>query len=88
MNAVLDPTNKPAVCDSVELSLYGSSSPYPFIAKKKAELSTTGNVSFAFPSSIAGISYYLAVKHRNSIETWSKFPVFIPSTGLFYDLSH
>ena len=40
-----------------------------------AMLHTDGTASVTFPSGIGGNSFYIAVKHRNSIETWSKLPV-------------
>ena len=38
-------------------------------------LHTDGTASAVFPSAVFGNAYYIAVKHRNSIETWSKLPV-------------
>lgn len=45
-----------------------------------------GTVSLNFPASITGNSFYIAIKHRNSLETWSSLPMtFDPVT--FYDFS-
>ena len=44
-----------------------------------AVLHTNGVATMQFPPAVNGNSYYIAVKHRNSIETWSKLPV--PFTG-------
>ncbi len=87
MPAILDPVNKPNVCDTLELQLYSSVAPFNFVMSRKAELSITGAAIFSFPSSIVGQSYYLALKHRNSLETWSKDFKSIPSTGIFYNFS-
>jgi len=34
-------------------------------------LHTNGNAEMQFPAAVNGNSFYIAVKHRNSIETWS-----------------
>lgn len=51
-----------------------------------AVLHTDGTATVHFPSSVTGSSYYIAVKHRNHVETWSKDPkVFTAITS--YDFS-
>ena len=52
----------------------------------KAILNTNGNLSLILPSWCIGNSYYIAVKHRYSIETWSKTPMLI-TTANAYDFS-
>ena len=48
-------------------------------------LNTDGTVSLTF-SPITG-SYYIAVKHRNSLQTWSINPVTVGQTPVLYDFS-
>lgn len=58
--------------DTVSVFLMNSNSPYQKIDSARGvvdSLTLTGN--FGFRNAPSGI-YYLAVKHRNSIETWSK----------------
>ena len=43
-------------------------------------LHTNGMATIEFPAEVNGNSWYIAVKHRNHIETWSKFPVLFSST--------
>jgi uncharacterized protein (TIGR02145 family) len=43
-------------------------------------LHTNGTASVQFPEATLGNSYYVAIKHRNSIETWSKNPVLISNS--------
>ena len=45
-----------------------------------AVLHTNGVATMQFPPAVNGNSYYIAVKHRNSIETWSKLPVAFTGT--------
>jgi hypothetical protein len=49
-------------------------------------LSTAGLASFTVPSSYAG-SYYITVRHRNSIETVSSAPVSFAAATINYDFS-
>jgi hypothetical protein len=63
-------TNK-MVRDTVMVYLRVSSSPYTRVDSAKVVLDSLGYVSINFNNAPAG-SYYLVIKHRNSIETWSK----------------
>ena len=46
-------------------------------------LNTNGTAAIAFPNSAIGNSYYIAIKHRNSIETWSAAPVAISNHTIY-----
>lgn len=65
-------TNRLNAKDTVRAFLRSASSPYNIIDSSKAivdSLSFTGNFKFnAAPSG----TYYIVIKHRNSIETWSR----------------
>jgi hypothetical protein len=62
------------VSDTVKCYLRSSSSPYTIVESARAVLDTNGEGLVSFPSAPAG-TYYLVVTHRNSIETWSAFPL-------------
>ena len=47
---------------------------------EKAILHTDGTASIQLPGATTGNTYYVAIKHRNSIETWSVNPIMILST--------
>jgi hypothetical protein len=49
-------------------------------------LHINGTATLQFPAGVAGQSFYIAIVHRNSIETWSKLPVSFTSTTS-YDFS-
>lgn len=84
MSSVLDPVNLPNICDSVTVNLVPASSTQTVAASKSGTITISGTGNFIFPNTIANNSYYIVVKHRNSIETWSKNPVFIaPGTTTF-----
>jgi len=50
-------------------------------------LKTDGTALMNFSSAILGNSYYIVVKHRNAMETWSKLPVTFSATTS-YDFAH
>ncbi len=59
------------ISDSVRVYLRNSSSPYSLADSAISILSSSGNAFFNFSNVISG-QYYIVVKHRNSIETWSR----------------
>ena len=87
MMPVLDPAN-PLVCDSITVELRNSINPSQVIAVRHGLLGTNGTSAFYYPSGIGNNSYYIVVKHRSCLETWSKSPVYFPVGGaLTYDFS-
>jgi len=52
----------------------------------KVILHNNGTATAIFPRATLGNSYYIALKHRNSIETWSAAPILI-SSNTSYDFS-
>lgn len=74
------------VADTITIELHQVSSPYSIITSIKALLNTSGIAVVNFPTNYNGNSYYLVVKHRNSLETWSSVPVMV-STSSSYDFS-
>lgn len=87
MNAVADPVSFPSLCDTFTVELADSIAPYNTLYTIRSTLSTDGTGSFVFPPSIINNSYYIVVKHRNSLETWSASPVLFNSTNITYDFS-
>ena len=71
------------LCDSVIIELHESTSPYALVDFKKLPLLTNGTVITTFPS--LTIPYYVVVKHRNGLETWSATPV--AASTLSYDFT-
>ena len=65
----------PSVSDTVTVQLRNTSSPYSIAYTTTVPLNLNGQASIIIPTPYSGNSYYIAVKHRNSIETWSKLPV-------------
>lgn len=75
------------VPDTVRLQFRSTSSPYILIEEKPIFLSSSGSGTGAYTSVMNGTSYYLVVRHRNSIETWSKTGKSFTSNLLAYDFT-
>ncbi len=76
MQASVNPVNFPNLCDTIIAELHNVNSPYGIVFSSKSTLSTSGTGNFYFPRE-AGGNYYLAIRHRNGMETWSANPVYI-----------
>ncbi len=70
-------TGNDNISDSVEIELWSPSllsSDTPSY-HAKVPLLTNGTATASFTGATQGNSYYIAIKHRNSLETWSSTPV-------------
>lgn len=63
--------------DTVNVALHQANSPYNKVYDVKAILQTNGTISVPIPLNVIGYNYYIVVKHRNSLLTWSALPVMI-----------
>jgi hypothetical protein len=63
--------NNIAISDTIKVQLRSQSSPNAPVLSTNILLSTNGTASISIPSSLMGENYYIAVYHRNSLETWS-----------------
>ena len=59
--------------DTVRVFLRNATAPFAIVDSAQALTNSSGNATLTFHSNISnGTPYYIQVKHRNSIETWSK----------------
>ncbi len=75
--------------DTVRAYLRNITSPYAIVDSAKSVIdSTIFSGNFSFMNAVSG-TYYIAVKHRNSIETWSKSggQVYTLGSALIYDFT-
>ena len=86
MQASIDPVSFPNLCDTIIVELHNVNSPYSTAFSSKNILSTSGIGNFYFPNTAAG-NYYLVIRHRNGIESWSAVPVNI-SEGTNYNFTN
>lgn len=76
------------VSDTAKVYLRNAVSPYAIADNSKSVLNQSGNASYCLSAASSG-SYYIVVKHRNSIETWSKLPEsFTVGTVKNYDFTN
>jgi len=73
------------VRDTVRVYLRNTISPYSIVDSATSVLDSTGYGTFYFPNAVNGTLYYIVVKHRNSIETWSNQGKMFTSYQLSYD---
>lgn len=75
----------PDIADHITLQLRDQNPPYGIFFEKEIPLGTNGFATLLFNQHLD--PYYVAVRHRNSIETWSAAPVSIPDLTTTYDFA-
>jgi len=61
--------------DTMRIFIRNHISPYGILDSSKALLNNSGSANFVLTKVPDGVPVYIQLKHRNSIETWSKKPV-------------
>jgi len=79
--------NDPTATDSITVELHDAVQPATIVASEKALLHSDGFAQVSFQSSILNESYYIVIIHRNSIQTWSKFPVLFNTPITTFDFT-
>lgn len=69
-----DATSNTQIPDTVKVYLRNTTSPYSLLDSSKAFSSASGIAALSFSKVFDGSPYYIQVKHRNSLETWSRIP--------------
>ncbi len=70
-------------CDTITIELHDDTAPYTRLYSSKTVLSTTGSTTGLFSPASAGGSYYVVIKGRNLLETWSATPLSFTSTASY-----
>jgi len=66
-----NPFSNTMIQDTIRVYLRKTFFPFDIVDSSKAFLSNTGFANLTFNRAVSDTAYYLSVKHRNSIETWS-----------------
>jgi len=75
------------VTDTVRIYLAGGTSPYTLVDSITVLISATGTAVLTFIKA-PNANYYIVVRHRNHLETWSKLPqAFITNVSVNYDFT-
>lgn len=70
--------------DTITVELRNPTTPYGVFSTTKGVLATNGTATInTNPSQAVGNSYYIVLKHRNAVETWSAAPVPINASGSY-----
>jgi photosystem II stability/assembly factor-like uncharacterized protein len=78
-----DGTSPQNIADTITIELHDTLGMYMNIYSTIALLDTNGYCSFNVPFSLTNNNFYIAIKHRNSIETWSANPVLITNNATY-----
>lgn len=73
--------------DSITVELRASSNPFTLVEQKKVLLQSDGNVQVALNDISNGVPYYLVIKNRNSLETWSSTAITFTNDISSYDFT-
>lgn len=79
-----DHFNDPNIADEINVDIYDNL--LNVVISTTVLLNTNGTVSIPV-SPAYNESYYIAIRHRNSLETWSALPVSFNSKSITYDFS-
>ncbi len=72
--------------ETITVELHNTTAPYAMAASTTAMLQTNGNAVATFATGPSG-NFYIVVKTKNAIETWSSGALPVGSTPLDYDFS-
>jgi hypothetical protein len=73
--------------DSLSVLLANPTAPWAFVYQAHGVLvNASGNLSLTIPSTYSG-SYYIAIRQRNSVETWSAAPVSFAGSTISYNFT-
>jgi hypothetical protein len=91
MNPALDENSFPrwgvGIADKVTIELHDAGNYFTIVhSATNIDLHTDGTASLLIPASISG-SYYLTIRHRNSLETVSMLPVTLSGDVISYDFT-
>lgn len=85
MTAVLnniDGMSSTTLTDSIQIDFVDSSS-QNISYTLNSIIQSNGQMNIQVPSALLNKSYYLVLKHRNAVETWSASPIVLTSNGVF-----
>lgn len=75
------------VTDTVTVELHSATSPFGLVDVAREVITNTGYQTYEFNAASAG-SYYIVLKHRNGLQTWSAAPVSMTAGGnINYDFT-
>ena len=74
-------------CDCITVEFYDPLNLVSPFLSTTTMLYVNGTANVQLPATVFGNSYYIVVKHQNSIETWSKDPVLFMGNPIAFDFT-
>ena len=87
MKAVINPAVRPTLCDSVTVELHDTTTSHALVSAVKDTISTKGFGRFSFFNVVTGRRYFIAIKTRNGLETWSKQALLFDNPVMTFDFT-
>jgi subtilisin family serine protease len=75
------------ISDTIIVELRNTVSPFVLVDQTKILLDGTGQGSGNFHDAVNGTPYFIVIKHRNAVETWSSSPQSFVANSLSYDFT-
>ncbi|HNB81907.1 MAG TPA: fibronectin type III domain-containing protein, partial [Chitinophagaceae bacterium] len=72
-------------CDSLNIQIHQAQSPYPIVASATSILQQDGTTQWQLP--VLYGNYYIHIRHRNAVDTWSATPIPFSHYASSYDFS-
>jgi len=82
-----DPVLNKMSKDSVRIHLRNATSPYAIVDSSLSILDSNGMGNFTFSNAVNSVPYYIVIRHRNGLETWSATGNSFTSGNLVYDFT-
>lgn len=76
------------ISDTATVYLKNSVSPYNTLDSVSSVINSKGEGEFDFLNAVNGVNYFIAVNHRNTIETWSSAAVNFVNNSMNYDFTN
>ena len=87
VQGLYNPVTNTSMRDTLTVLLRRFTSPYALVDSADAYMSSSGTGSFNFRNAQTGVSYYIVVRHRNGLETWSSAPVVFSGIQASYNFT-
>ena len=77
-----------SVADTITIELHSSTSPFALVSTTVGTIGTNGVGNISLPATASGGTYYIVLKHRNSISVWSSTAITFNNSSNSYNFSN
>jgi hypothetical protein len=72
-----------SIADTILVEIHESVYPFDNVFSVYTLIDTSGVINISLPTNFIGNAYYITLKHRNSVETWSANPILVSNSNHF-----